>query len=697
MRKITAISAVCALAISTYASDLGTIQVESSTIDDKFIKKQSEVSNVSYIDKEEIEKINPTNVEDILKTVPGITASNIGNDNTKIHIRGVDNHRYMGESPGVAIVIDGVPVQQGAGRVNIDLDNIESVKVIKGGASYLYGNDALAGAVIITTKRSKGKSSSKAEAEAGSFGFKRALISTNQGFETGSLQLQATTRESDGYWDDAYMEHKSVNGKYKYYLNDTSDITFGLDYTERETGDGTSVGSETAAKTDPKSKNEVSYSGYYDTTFIKSFLTYSSDIDDTSNIMFNISSYKDDSTKYTSRNRTDPTFHDKFSDTSLNQNAVKSEYRKSFDNFAMMFGLDLQRNSLKSSTYDTDATKIVGSLISKSKTDENINAFYIELKNNITSSLSTTLNARYDNIAYYYADDFDSTRNVDPSYNVASYRAGLNYKLNPNSSLYTSFSTGFRAPSAEQISENQEGISTYPAANIPSELDPETTYNYELGIRGNIESISYDAAIFQLDRKDYLGLKGGSYIWGGMDDEDGYTFNLGDLRSRGFELALNSDKRKMLSFDMAYTYLDSKFEKYEISHITGGDWSGATYERLSLAGNQVPRTSKHTLNFMLDYKPMEDLLISTEFIAKSKYYADELNKFEQPGHAVVNLRTNYSVTKNIDIFAKIDNLLDKGYYQFVNVSSSSYDKNMEDATIRVAPPRAYYAGLRAKF
>jgi len=707
MKKNIYLSVVCAFAINVAASDLGTIQVESSTIDDKYDSKQSEVSSVTIINSEKIKKINPTNVEDVLRTIPGITASNVGNDRVKLHIRGVDNHRYMGEKPGVAVVIDGIPVQETTGKITLDLDNIESIKVIKGGASYLYGNDALSGAVVITTKRPKGKSSSKFETEAGSFGFKRALISTSQSMETSSLQLQATIRDSDGYWDDAYLKHKSVNGKYQYYIDDSSDITYGLDYTKRETGDGTSIHGETASIENPKSIGEVSYSGYYDTELIKTFLTYSNDIDNTSNIMFNISRYQDDTTNRTRPNTTNDD-HTTLSDEQWIQNTLKGEYRKSFGGIAIMAGIDISRNTqdnydiarIDYSSYSGPVSK--GTILADSSIDEDVNAFYGELIYKINSSLTTTVNARFDNIEYDYTDNQDSSLNVDPTYNVGSYRAGLNYGLTSKASLYTSFSTGFRTPTAEQISDNQDGISRYPTTDIPSSLDPETTYNYELGIRGNTLGLNYDASIFQIDRKDYLGIKAGSYIWDGMDDEDGYTYNLGDLRSRGFELALNSDKKKMLSFDMAYTYLDAEFTDYSISHrLTddpdGGGPAKATYERMNLEGNQVPRTPKHTLNFILDYKPIHDLLISTEIVAKDGYYADELNKFKQPGHALINLRGNYNITDRIEIFAKIDNLFDKTYNQFVNVSSSSFDKDMEDATIRVAPPRAYYAGLRAKF
>ena len=74
---------------------------------------------------------------------PGVTADLSSGDEIKIKLRGIENQRYMGEKPGVAIVIDGVPVFERTGKVNIDLDNIESIKVIKGGASYLFGDDGL--------------------------------------------------------------------------------------------------------------------------------------------------------------------------------------------------------------------------------------------------------------------------------------------------------------------------------------------------------------------------------------------------------------------------------------------------------------------------------------------------------------------------------------------------------------------------
>lgn len=694
------ISAICALAINLSASDLGTIQVESSTIDDKFDTKSTEVSSVATISSQDIEKMDPTNVEDILKTIPGITASNVGNDRVKIHIRGIDNQMYMGEKPGVAVVIDGVPVQETTGKINLDLDNISSIKVIKGSAGYLYGNDAIAGAIVITTKRPKGKSSSKVETEIGSFGFKRALASTNQNFENSSLQLQATTRDSAGYWDDAYLRHKSINGKYQYYITETSDITFGIDYTKRKTGDGTSVHGVTQSKINPKSEEEVSYAGYYDTTLIKSFLTYSNDIDSKSNLMLNVSRYEDDTTNRSSPLDTNgdgiKNDHKNLSDEKWIQNTFKSEYRRSFDKVAVMLGVDLARNKqdgkttarfdIPGSMWSPAVTK--GQLLSSSTNKEDINAVYAEMQTQLTDNLTSTINFRHDSIKYDYTNDLDNTLNTSPSYKADSYRAGFNYKINDSHHIYTSYATGFRAPTAQQISGNIEKLQANPTLDIQTNLDVETTNTIELGIRGDISSLKYDASIYQLDRKDYIGLRAGSYIWSSDDPADMSVGNMGDMRSRGFELALNSDPEKMVSFSLAYTYLDAKFQKYSINPNDGGQ------PPISLDGNTVPRTSKHTVNLIVNIKPIEDLLVSTELTAKSDYYADEANLYKQPGYGVVNLSAEYKMDNGFEVFGKIDNLLDKVYNQFVNVG---YGSDMNNATIRVAPSRAVYAGLRYRF
>lgn len=700
MNKKISLSLLCALVINATASDLGTLQVESSTIDDKFDTSQSEVSSTAVISGDEVAKLNPHSIVDILSGVPGVTLENVGTDSVKVHIRGIDNQMYMGEKPGVAIIIDGVPVQETSGKINVDLDNIESIKVIKGGASYLYGNDAIAGAIVITTKKPKGQSSSKVESEVGSFNSKRVLAATNQSFENSALQLQASNRVTDGYWDDAFVSVKSVNGKYQYYINDTSDITFGGDYTKRATGDGNSVSGTLNAQTDPTSVNDKSYSGYYNTELMKGFVTYSNNIDENSNFMLNLHKYIDDKTYKTARTATDK-------NEIWDQSGVKSEYRTKVGSFAVMGGLDIQRNN--TDEVSDDAVDGVaprggsdGDLLADYTTEEDVNALYTEVKYLVNSDLTTTLNLRYDNIRHRYSDNMGVANDVTPSYDVGSYRLGFNYKLTPEHSLYTSVSTGFRTPTVTQISMNQEALKDEPTLDIPSEIGVETTTNYEIGVRGKVATLNYDASIYQLDRKNYIGRIAGNYITSDNPDESNYD-NVGDMRSRGFELALSSNKKEMVSFDLAYTYLDATFTSYSLSQqltvntARYGQLSNARFQRVDLSGNTVPRTSRHTVNLRVDYRPTSKITISPELTARSSYYADEVNANEQAGYEVVNLRAEYRYSESLEFFAKVENLLDKDYYQFVNISSSALATMEESATIRVAPPAAYYAGLRYKF
>lgn len=115
------------------AENLGIIGIDSTTIDDRFHSSRTEASSTSTIDGQKVDDSHVENIQQVLNAIPGITTEVKTGDSLKIHIRGIENQVYMGEKPGVAVVIDGVPVFERTGAVNIDLDNIESIKVIKGG------------------------------------------------------------------------------------------------------------------------------------------------------------------------------------------------------------------------------------------------------------------------------------------------------------------------------------------------------------------------------------------------------------------------------------------------------------------------------------------------------------------------------------------------------------------------------------
>lgn len=725
-RRITHSLLLSSLIISSCfgAENLGIIGIDSTTIDDRFHPTWTEVSSTSAIDGKKVDEAHIENLQQVLQSIPGITTEIKSGDSLKIHIRGVENQRYMGEKPGVAVVIDGVPVFERTGAVNIDLDNIASIKVIKGGASYLFGDDALAGAVIITTKKGAVNKSMLAS-EFGSFGYQKLLAETSFAKDSFNGRIQISERKSDGYWKDSDYMSRYANGKLQYYIDDTSDLTFGLEASQREKDSHGTVEGMTQALTDPTSVAGRDYSRLYDVDLLKLFLTYSKDFGNNSNLLVNIYQYGDDTKfvstpqKYSSTGAvvTDPDAYTTLNDYHQVQRGIKSEYRSNGESLAYMIGADIRNNIYENKTSylvdfrsrPTPPTYYTGTVTGDNETTEEVYAPYLELKVPLSEATTLTLNGRYDNIRLDYDDRLNSLK-LQKNFNVYSHRLGVSHSLNEATTLFFSRSTGFRAPSIDQLFNGSITLDSK-VLNNP-DLKPEQAINYDLGIRGSFpaleNTLTYEATLFLLDRKDYIMSSVGQYTAATTANPQKYE-NIGGMRSQGLELSLQSDPKKTFSFDLAYTYLDAYFTQYDnfylglgSPYITSGP-NAYTQVHYDLTGNTVPRTSHHTLNLTGNYNITPSTILSTEWTLKSNYYADELNQLKMPGYGVVNLLAKHAQTWEgftFDLFARIDNVFDKFYFNTARSSNDrDYNKvyNQEDLSLTVNPGRVYTAGLSIKF
>lgn len=706
--------------------NLGTIGIDSTTIDDRFHPARTEVSTTALIDGAKVDEAHIENLQQVLQSIPGLTTEVQSGDSIKIHIRGVENQRYMGEKPGVAVVIDGVPVFERTGSVNIDLDDIASIKVIKGGASYLFGDDALAGAVIITTKKGA-KNQSSVATEFGSFNYQKLLAETSFSNEKLNGRIQVSERKSDGYWKDSHYLARYANGKLQYYLDDTSDLTFGIEASKREKDSHGTVEGMSQALNDPTSSlGGRDYARMYNVELLKLYLTYSKDFGNNSNLLVNVYQYGDDTNFVTAPQKFSATGAVVTADnayTTLNdyhqiQRGLKSEFRSSGENLAYMLGADVRDNVYENKTsylvdFKTSAASPTvyhaGTVTGDNKTNEKVYAPYLEIKVPLSNATTMTLNGRYDTIQLDY-DDHLHALSLQKDFNVYSSRIGFTHTLNTTQTLFMNRSTGFRAPSIDQLYNGTISMDTK-VQNNP-DLKPEESVNYDVGMRGTFpfidNTLSYEATLFWLDRKDYIMSSVGQYTAATAANPQKYE-NIGGMRSKGLELSLKSDPKKTVSFDIAYTYLDSYFTQYDNfylgmgnPYITAGP-NAYTQIHYNLTGNEVPRVSHHTLNLITNYTVTPSTLLSAELTAKSSYYADELNQLKMPGYEMLNLLARHTEKwsgYSFDFFARIDNILDKQYIANARASSDrDYNKiyNQEDLTMTVNPGRVYTAGLSVKF
>lgn len=710
------------------AENLGNITVDSTTIDDRFQSKKTEASTFSTIAGKDVENSHIENIQQVLQKIPGITTDVQNANQIKIHIRGVENQRYMGEKPGVAVVIDGVPVFERTGAVNIDLDNIESIKVVKGGASYLFGEDALAGAVIITTKRNTAQNIS-ATLERGSFNYQKLVAEAGNTTDKYSFRIQASERKSDGYWADSEYLTRYINGKGQYFIDSTSDLTFGFEKSRREKDSHGTVGGITQANSDPKSEltgadgSGRDFTRHYEVDLLKLHATYSKDFSSGGNLMLNGYYYGDDTAFVSSpQNYTQAgvrvTSSDAYTtgnDYSQAQRGVKGEYRKSGESLAYMLGFDGRNNTYKNKTsyivnFKTAAASTTiykaGTVTGDNKTTEEVYAPYAELKYALSDKVTLTVNGRFDKTKLKY-DDYKNSQNLDTDFDVWSNRVGLTYAVSPNTTIFFNRSTGFRTPTIEQLFAGTTSLDSKTENNTG--LKPEQSVNYDLGLRGDVTAydnkLSYEAAIFWLTRNDYIISVIGQYAASTTANHQRYE-NIGSMESKGFELSVGSDAKKPIWVDLAYTYLDAKFKDFDSFYLgLGNQYVPATFKqvRYSLAGKIVPRTSKHTLDTTVNAKIAQNTTVSVEHLLKSSYYADEINQLKMDGYDVVNflIRHIQKVGKfNMEFFARIDNVFDK---QYIANARASNDRNgdfkydMEDFTAAVNPGRVWTAGLSIKF
>jgi len=134
---------------SDYDKNITVLEGEKITIFGAREKNQ----DIKEITKDEIDKINPADLADLLEKKENITITKSGayGNQAAIGIRGMGSKR-------IAVLIDGVPVnseQSGDFDLSkINVSNIEKIEIIKGGSDSTYNlNGAIGGVINIITKR----------------------------------------------------------------------------------------------------------------------------------------------------------------------------------------------------------------------------------------------------------------------------------------------------------------------------------------------------------------------------------------------------------------------------------------------------------------------------------------------------------------------------------------------------------------
>jgi len=394
------------------------------------------LSSVTVITQEDIEQQQVTSIQELLRSVAGLSVTNSGGEGklSSIFIRGT-------ESDHLLVIVDGVKIGSATAGLSalqlIPVELIERIEIVRGPRSSLYGSEAIGGVIQIFTKKGKGEIRPAVNLSAGSFNTRKALVGLSGGDEKTRFSISASSYDTRGF--NACEGEPLVGGCYATEPDDDS---------YRYTSGSLSIGHQLTKKTQLdfnwlRSDASIQYDGFYnqsETIQQVSGIKLAHEVSSSWNLALLVGQSKDESDDYSNgvflaqvnTSRDTATLQ---SDLLLNNNSE------------LTLGIDYQDDHIDSTTvYDET-----------SRDNKGIFAQYILALGNQNLQVS----ARQDDNEQF---GNKSTGSVAWGMDVGNHKR-----------LVASYGTAFKAPTFNDL--------YYPGAGNP-DLKPEESSSIEVGISG---------------------------------------------------------------------------------------------------------------------------------------------------------------------------------------------------------------------
>lgn len=309
--------------------------------------------------------------------------------------------------------------------------------------------------------------------------------------------------------------------------------------------------------------------------------------------------------------------------------------------------------------------------------------------------IQLTLSGRYDRTT---VDNHDNiTEAGEPGSLTAKHRfsrfnPAIGVTLNPSDALsgYIGYSEGSRAPSSIELGcadpENPCRLPNAMAGDPP--LDQVVTRTVEVGARGVVaKHVAWNIGVFRGDNRDDI-----LFV---ADNTSGFGYfkNFGKTRRQGIELGASSQMGP-LYVGANYTYLDATYQSSEVllgegnsSNDAGPGFEGTIGVE---PGDRIPLTPRHILKAFAGWDMTDQVSLNLDVINIGSSYArgNENNEHqaeapfylgsgETGGYTVLNFGVEYRPMQALQVFAQVNNLLDREYYTGAQLGATGFNANGE--------------------
>ncbi len=568
-------------------------------------------ASITVISREQIEQAQFRQLADALRTVPGMTVVNPGvtGNVATVLTRGTATKDTL-------LVIDGRPVPFNlAGSFNVEtmaLDNVERVEVLRGPAASLYGGRSMGGVINIITRSGQGleKPETTAFFEAGSYGTFREGLSTLGSAGDVDWAFEASRTDIQGQRLNSQFEQSNVAGRIGWQI--AEDLRFDLDtryYTAKVgvpgsryrflPGPGFSTVVVSNSGADPD--------GHLLTEFwsISPRLTWETNDRWTQTLTYSHSQFRQAASDINGFFMTSPEQNNRISsrtDWLEYQSIVQIT-----DAWKLVAGAWMQDQNIYRFNDNSGIVDI----------DQNFTnwALFLQTQAEVLPGLNVLGGLRYDSFS-----DFEDG---------GTYRVGISYRVPVlKTLLHANYGTAYTPPTPQDLTPVFGGN-----VNL---MDVEYSRGYEIGIEQPLfaDKLVLHATAFRNDIRDTY-----QYLPPFFEPQA-----VGEATTQGIESGFAWSPCKEFSLDFGWNYLDARDDTNDV---------------------RLVRRPRHSLNGAITVHPHENVTVSLsavylidreDFIGVPPFDQQDAEDFLN-----VRLSANWRVTKNVEVFGRIENLLGDQY------------------------------------
>ncbi len=572
-------------------------------------------SSITVITREEIEQRQQPFVLDLLRTVPSLDVVRNGGDGgpTYVGIRGAKSEHTL-------VLMDGVRMNDPASTggsfdfASLTTDAVERIEILRGPQSTLYGSDAIGGVINIITRRGSGRPSGFVSAKGGSFSTAREQVSVSGGAgpvnyslgvsrqDTGGISSAAEqygNHETDGYHATSVATRLGISPARNFDFDCI--VRYLSDKADLDNGGG-------AAQDDPNyivRSEQVLVRG-------QGRLSLFDDLwEQTLGISFN-------NLDREFRNDTDALHPSDLERSSFHGESLAFDWQNTLrlhKTNTLILGVETREEKARSDYYSESSYGPYSSVFPGES--DRITGYYLQDRISLWDAWFTTLGVRLDDHSRFGTE--------------TTYRFTSSYLVKQTATRFKgSYGTGFKAPSLYQLYEPTYGNRS---------LSPEKSEGWEIGVEQAL-----------LDGRMELGA-----TWFSNDFEDLIEFdssasrykNTARAESYGVELSTTVRPTDDLTLGAAYTWTKTK------DKATGLELLRRPENKFSVDAN-YRFNKKGNVNLEIAYVGKRQ---DTRFDPVT--YAS--TRVDLGGYLLANLAASYDVTRWLQVFARVENLLDRQY------------------------------------